>query len=454
MNGKIGNIVKRENSTKSDFVSVDIVLNLKDSASIINPIVVVDTTVNAYEYNYLYIAQFSRFYFIRDCKWVLGVWELTCDCDVLASWKDTILSKTKYVLRSSLKHDTSIIDTLYPAKATAKLKHVLSEQLSGWTGSGSFVISTICPTPYAQGSTTYYACTAKQAQDFIGFMLSGVPSWESISDFSGDVAKAFIDPFQYVTGCMFFPFDIPDNKTTSSTIKFGFWDSKITARALVNPQMTFNLTLALPKSDDEREYTNYEPYAEYWLECGVFGVIPLQRKWFETNNIYVYIDVDLVNGNAKLTVSNTSNPKINPLTVSVSKVGSQISVALTQLKTELSLNGLVETFASHAFGMASALIDSGSALNAAASGMTKTQVSGFNEGIVAAKNSGYITLVALFYDLPEEDLNENGRPCFKNYALNTLNGFCKVDNGVIEGKMLLQEQNKIRNYLEEGFFIE
>lgn len=454
MNGKIGNIVKRENSTKSDFVSVDIVLNLKDSASIINPIVIVDTTVNAYEYNYLYIAQFSRFYFIRDCKWILGVWELTCECDVLASWKTTILNTNKFVLRSSSLFDTEIIDTLYPSKASAISKHEISERLTGWGGSGSYIISTISSTPYAMGSITYYVCSAKQAQDFINFMLSGVPDWNSITDFSGDVAKAFIDPFQYVTGCMFFPFEIPENHTAVSTIKFGFWDSKISARPLLNPQQTFNVQLTLPSSNDSRIFTNYEPYAEYWLDAGAFGIVPLRRKWFETETVYIYVDVDLVNGNAKMTVGNSANPLVNPLTVSVAKIGATMAIAGTQFKTDISLGGLVETAIGAATGAVSALISDGDVLSSATSNMIKAQVSGINEGIVSAQNSGVITLVGMFLNMTDEDVDENGRPCFKTVQLKTLSGFCKVDDGLIKGNMLIEEQRKIRDYLEGGFFIE
>lgn len=452
MNGKIGNIIKRENSTKNEFVSIDIVLNLKDTSSIINPVVIIDTSVNAYGYNYLYINQFSRFYFIRDCKWVLGAWELTCECDVLASWKTQITSAEKYVLRSSSNYDTSITDTLYPSKASAYLKHSQATLPIGQAE--SFIISTICESPYAFGSTTYYVCTRQQAKDFMGFMLSGVPTWENISDFSGDVAKAFIDPFQYVTGCMVFPFLIPDTITTDGTIKFGYWDSGISAKILLTPKRFFNVELTLPASDDTRVFTNYQPYAEYWLEAGVFGVVPLNRKWFETNKVYVNVAVDLMNGNSKLTVSNTSDIDVNPLTVSVSKIGSQVAIASTQFRSELGIGGGIESVLAPVATGLSSLVSGGNVMSSALNSLVKTQVSGQNEGVVAAQDSAVITLVGLFYNMADEDITENGRPCFKRVTLSTLTGYCKVDDGRIAGNMLLEEQRKIQAYLEGGFFIE
>lgn len=454
MNGKIGNIVKRENSTKSDFVSVDIVLNLKDSASIINPIVVVDTTVNAYEYNYLYIAQFSRFYFIRDCKWVLGVWELTCECDVLASWKTTILNAEKYVLRSSSKYDTAIIDTFYPMKQESTYS-INESELEDWVmnvDKGCYIIGTVSNTNAALGSTSYYVCTKKQANNFFEYMLNGVPNWDSISDFSGDVAKAFIDPFQYVVSCKWVP--LPHSilsdpvYTVADTIKFGFWDSKILARALLTTQFSINNTFTFPYSED-RIFLWYPPYSNYWLYAGVFGVVPIQRSNF-TQNVIAQLQMDLVNGMGTLKLLN-DNKIVSQLS---QKVSADIAVSSMQLAIPTSIGEILSSAISAGLSAVSALVAGGNIGDAALSYMTKAESSGQSEGITAIVNSRKWALIGQHFLSVEEDLDENGRPLCQNVQLKTLTGFCKVDDGLIKGNMLIEEQRKIQDYLEGGFFIE
>ena len=48
--------------------------------------------------NYLYIQEWNRYYFIRDCKCVRDqVWQLTCHVDVLMSFKSDILNLTAVI---------------------------------------------------------------------------------------------------------------------------------------------------------------------------------------------------------------------------------------------------------------------------------------------------------------------------------------------------------------------
>lgn len=454
MNGKIGNIVKRENSTKSDFTSIDIVLNLKDSSSIINPVVIIDASVNAYEYNYLYIAQFSRFYFIRDCRWVLGVWELTCECDVLASWKTAILNANKYVLRSSSKYDTTIIDTFYPMRQ-ASTYSTSENELEEWVlnvDKGCYIIGTISNTNAALGSTSYYVCTKTQANNFFEYMLNGVPNWDSISDFSGDVAKAFIDPFQYVVSCKWVP--LPHSLlsdaiyTVADTIKFGFWDSKILARALLTTQFSITKTFSFPYAED-REFLWYPPYSSYWLYAGVFGVVPVQRANFN-QNLTALLQMDLVNGMGTLKLLN-NNKVVSQLS---QKVSADIAISSIQLAVPTSLGEILSSAIGAGLSGVSALVAGGSVGDAALSYMTKAESSGQSEGITAIVNSRNWALIGQHFLSVEEDIAENGRPLCQNAQLKTLTGFCKVDDGIIKGNMLVEEQRKIQAYLEGGFFIE
>ena len=65
---------------------------LKDECSVLNPTIFIESE-NLSDYNYLYIKEFNRYYFINDIKNVRNnIWSITGEVDVLYTYKDKILS--------------------------------------------------------------------------------------------------------------------------------------------------------------------------------------------------------------------------------------------------------------------------------------------------------------------------------------------------------------------------
>ena len=63
---------------------------LREESSVVNPSIMVQAT-NPSGYNYAYIPEFNRYYFITDMVSVrTGIWEISMHVDVLMSFKDTI----------------------------------------------------------------------------------------------------------------------------------------------------------------------------------------------------------------------------------------------------------------------------------------------------------------------------------------------------------------------------
>ena len=72
---------------------------LKDSCSIINPVIKIEAD-NLSNINYIFIPEFSRFYFVTDAVVLReNLWQLTCHVDVLESFKDEILSHNAIIAR-------------------------------------------------------------------------------------------------------------------------------------------------------------------------------------------------------------------------------------------------------------------------------------------------------------------------------------------------------------------
>ena len=64
--------------------------NLRNESSVVNPRIIIQTD-NPSKYNYAYIPEFNRYYFITDMTSVrTNIWELSMHVDVLMSFKESI----------------------------------------------------------------------------------------------------------------------------------------------------------------------------------------------------------------------------------------------------------------------------------------------------------------------------------------------------------------------------
>ena len=64
--------------------------NLREESSIVNPSILIQTE-NPSSYNYAYIPEFKRYYFIIDAVSVrTNIWRISLHCDVLMSFKNEI----------------------------------------------------------------------------------------------------------------------------------------------------------------------------------------------------------------------------------------------------------------------------------------------------------------------------------------------------------------------------
>lgn len=80
---------------------------LRDATSIKAPVINIAANANIINYNYAFITEFNRYYFITDIKSVRnGVWEISFLCDVLMSFKDDILAAYA-VIDHTTEYDTS-----------------------------------------------------------------------------------------------------------------------------------------------------------------------------------------------------------------------------------------------------------------------------------------------------------------------------------------------------------
>ena len=107
---------KRNKSTKQptgDYLEKE--LQLKDATSVINPVFLVQT-FSPLSYNYAYVVEWERYYFITDVKNVTNMWEIAMVEDILASFKAEIGTTSASILYAT-GATGNIVDPRIPVKA-------------------------------------------------------------------------------------------------------------------------------------------------------------------------------------------------------------------------------------------------------------------------------------------------------------------------------------------------
>lgn len=119
----------------------DISGELKEACDIINPVIIISGE-NLSSYNYLYIPIFNRYYFITDIKVIRNnLWEISCHCDVLETYKDEIKSQKAIVARQENEYNLYLND---PEWKVYTNKQVLTRTFpSGFLDSGNYFLTVI-----------------------------------------------------------------------------------------------------------------------------------------------------------------------------------------------------------------------------------------------------------------------------------------------------------------------
>ena len=73
---------------------------LKDKTSILDPVIILQTSDSIHNYNYMYIVDFGRYYFIKDIRSLNNNrWEISAHVDVLETYKNEIKANSAVIKR-------------------------------------------------------------------------------------------------------------------------------------------------------------------------------------------------------------------------------------------------------------------------------------------------------------------------------------------------------------------
>lgn len=438
---------------------------------------------NPVNWNYAYIAAIHRYYWIVDWINEGPNWAASMQVDVLASFRDAILSYSPYVLRAFSEFDGTIPDTLYPAKhaKTSRIKTLTNH----WTGvpdwhdfdthtdKGCFVVGIA-----SMGFLKYYVFNAEGLYQLVYYLVSDAYAEKVLGALQLNLypdAKIAVNPMQYITSVMYIPnMDYYNSGTTVSSINIGPVSVSVNYCKEPTNQMvkkTYTEIISLvnykhPEANTKGIYLNTDPWTSYELFYPPFGLIKLDSTYLGiTNSLQLEIVLDGRTGEAILTVSallkDTDNPDSVTNFVVLAKVngfvGVQIPITALNTRQPNMLTQLSQIFtgaSSLVSGNAQGVITSvTNAIGDSTSASTPHLSIIGNDGS-AASLSGTPQLILTYTEQAEELNRELGRPLCKSKILSSLSpGYilCLGADLAISGTQ--EEQNKINSFLNGGMFL-
>lgn len=115
--------------------------NLRDECSITSPSILVEAT-SLVDYNYCYIPEFKRYYFISDIVSVRNnLWRVSLKCDVLESFKSDILNSSCIVNKQqNQSYSNNIDDGSYINRVDNFIE--IANYQDGFNADGEFILLT------------------------------------------------------------------------------------------------------------------------------------------------------------------------------------------------------------------------------------------------------------------------------------------------------------------------
>lgn len=462
--------VKRKNSLYTPTGSgVTKHVVLKSNTSLVNPSFELNyNNSNPTQYNYLYCADFLRWYYIVDWEFDGRLWIAHCKSDPLASFKEQIKSSTFYVLRSGSTSNSKIIDTKYPA--TTEHKVLLSSEADlnfanpVNPNAGRFVLGSMTrDSNYISPSgITYYVLNTNAINAIRNNLYPDLTSNLS-DDLDHMPAIALSNPSQYIASLMWFPFTPPCDIINNLSIYLGFFNVWTGSGAGLANSLTaetgFNLTPARP-STSRGDWQKLPPYCRYYISVPYFGLIDIPGEIGAYRNIRGLIRTSIVSGMSTLKLQSFDDNGA-PFT---------FATRCAQIGQPFQLTGIQENWSGIAGGVGNVLsgganlafgnVGTGAlqllngAIDTACAFMSKSADSHGTMG-GTTENSYVARITTEYFEPCEESNNMFGRPLCEPRTLSGLTGFCQVANGDnAQTRATPSEKAEIKSYLEGGFYIE
>lgn len=433
-------------------------VTLKQDTSFLNPVLILQTktnTTNPTSWNYAYISEFKRYYYITDWIYINAVWEANLMVDVLASWKEEIGDSTQYVSRCSNTYSVDVLDNVYPATAYQSVNRTEIPGFDANIGtSGVYVVGVVSNEQGSIGATKYYMLTQDGMDEWLDVLMTDT-SWlgSDFGEITDDVVKTISNPFEYIVSCKWFPFEPSWLVESPRNIKMGWYTLPyVRTGLLIKSTDTFNNSITIPRHPQKSrgDWLELAPYTTRKLITSYFGEILINSKdILLSDTLTLTIKVDYITGDAVLYLKSGGGTFAEyqgvvgcPIQIAQYFTDLKVKGASTLLDLGQSLGrGLLEFFGFDTSGV-------GNPLNLP--NVQTVSTNGVNGSSIGA-NEPFI-LYSVFTHIAQEDNAHLGRPLCQSKTIKEIPGYIMVGNPQVSIACTESETASIISYMKEGFY--
>lgn len=452
------NTSKKRNSTFQPSGGTSYTGQLTNESGMVNPTIIMDFGNTAPTYNYAYITEFNRYYWINEITSVGGgLWRVDMTSDPLASFKTAIGNQYEYVLRSSYSYDGNITDLKYPTKASyTAARDTMSTAYSTLTG--SYLVGIVSPNGQL-GAVSYFSLSESQFATLRNNLMgTGDPYYSGITDVNQrNMAIVMSNPMQYIVSARYYPFQIPAG--TAAAVKLGTFNAgnfPPTSALTVPSSGDLDLT-SHPLASTRGAYMSAEPFTQRFIYWPPVGLIHIPGSLLVgVSKLYLQLNMDIVSGIGRMEIY-SDNSYTSMIMATSFVLGFDVPVAQMISGNPLKvISGAVSLFSSGVSainGNIPGAVTSG--LGAIGDFLTANipEVQAFKPGSGSLLAPGSIQLIEIFYDVADDDPSENGRPLCKSVQLSTIPGYIICEHGEVNAAGATEtERAQIAEYLTGGFY--
>ena len=472
---------KRHNSTLRPTGSgTTISLVLKGGCDILAPVFVLNYSG---EPPFNYVLYNGRYYFVSAIKSVRqDLWELSCEVDVLASWKESIQATSPYVLYYT-HNNTEISDK----RLSIKTSKSLSIQTGSFDllGNGSGTNYAVIVNTIGEGACDSYA----MSQDDARTLLSNLDNWfndendsgivtdldDGIFDWSdaAEAIKSFLQETLFFWKQWFATGKVADNLRSayvlplpvaaisgnSHHVHLGQYTSDVQATRVYDRVFSDGASVTIPWQ--ATDWRRNAPYHELYLYIPYVGLISLSPSdLVGDTTINVSVSMDVTCGDAVFSVYTGSNRFIGQYTANMAApfaIGSSNTPITSQINTLV--GATVAGAAAIASGGTAAVLAAmtGGALSLANDISGQPSCIGSNMGGAVLGLTDQVVCYSVFHDTTVAPSNlsaEKGTPYNAVLNLSGVTGYVQTIGASVAGPMLDNERERINEMMNGGIYIE
>lgn len=457
MNVNFYNFAKRKNSTKQPTGDGTIVsCNLKAPCSIKSPELLISGDV--FGYNYAYIADFGRYYFVNDVvSESKGLTKYILEEDVMASNKTAIGSTVARIAFASTGYDVYIPDVRIGV--SSEIEVYLGMESSG-IGSGKNILTVAND----NDGIAYYGMTDANVGKLVTNLMS--------TDVGDQIRKMLSDPMQAILNCVWVPYFPTNLNSVNVRIADKLLDGSFGMPAVIGDWISpFDKVITLSTVSitipfQYKDFRDMSPYTQMSLFLPGIGNIDLNPNDFiGGNTVNIMSAFDITTGDIIYRICNSSMELVQTVSFA-GGVPVPISGTSTNMRGAIaSIGGMVGAAA----GLTAAIATEGAAAPAAgalimsgasaalSANMRSTSFKGSNGSRVDFTDTMFTLNVTVHETEDPDDVNYiamKGRPVNETHAISNHSGYVQCDNASVSISGDSWERDEINSYLNSGFFYE